>query len=258
MSGFAYSKDNHTSEPTMLDVHPPHAPTHTWKDFFIHVGTICVGLLIAVGLEQTVEAIHHRHLRHELEEQLHAEAEHNLDLVQENLARLHEQRAFVDASIVALNTAPVSAGRIDTSALPQPRPQLFAINVFQPSQTAWTVARSSGTIALLPKDAAQVYARLDHEADVLAQETALSGARRSLAIINRSRQGLPPSEALSLNLAQREEFLQAYASLSNALRITILLELNEAGACRGVLHGAHSVDQMLQFMLEEDKQASKF
>jgi hypothetical protein len=25
----------------MLDVHPPHAPTHTWKDFFIHVATIC-------------------------------------------------------------------------------------------------------------------------------------------------------------------------------------------------------------------------
>jgi hypothetical protein len=33
----------------MLDVHPPHEAAHTWKDFFIHVGTICVGLLIAIG-----------------------------------------------------------------------------------------------------------------------------------------------------------------------------------------------------------------
>ncbi len=34
----------------MLDVHPPHAPTHTWKDFFIHIATIVIGLIIAVGL----------------------------------------------------------------------------------------------------------------------------------------------------------------------------------------------------------------
>ena len=34
----------------MLDIHPPHTPTHTWKDFFIHIATIGLGLLIAVGL----------------------------------------------------------------------------------------------------------------------------------------------------------------------------------------------------------------
>ena len=242
----------------MLDVHPPHEAAHTWKDFFIHIATITVGLLIAVGLEQTVEYFHHRHQRHQLEEQLHAEAEHNLAIVQINLGRLHEQREFVDASIVALNNAPVSGGSIDTRTLPQPRPQLFAIAVFQPSQTAWTVAKSSGAIALLPEDEAQVYARLDHESEMLAQETALSGARRGLAIINRSRQGLPPAKALFLTLAQREAFLQAYATLSNAYRIMILLQLNEGGACRGVLHGAHSVDEMFQYMLEEDKQASNF
>jgi hypothetical protein len=28
----------------MLDVHPPHSLTRTWKDFFIHVGTICLAL----------------------------------------------------------------------------------------------------------------------------------------------------------------------------------------------------------------------
>ncbi len=61
----------------MLDVHPPHSPTHTWKDFFIHVGTICVGLLIAVGLEQTVEYFHHRHQIAETREALAHEWEVN-------------------------------------------------------------------------------------------------------------------------------------------------------------------------------------
>jgi hypothetical protein len=57
----------------MLDVHPPHEAAHTWKDFFIHIATIVVGLIMAVGLEQTVEAIHQHRERHELMEQLDAE-----------------------------------------------------------------------------------------------------------------------------------------------------------------------------------------
>src|ERR1700729_324652 len=49
----------------MLDVHAPHH-ANTWRDFFIHIATICVGLLIAVTLEQTVEAVHHHHQRKQL------------------------------------------------------------------------------------------------------------------------------------------------------------------------------------------------
>ena len=30
----------------MLDVHAPHEAAHTWKDFFIHIATIWVCLLI--------------------------------------------------------------------------------------------------------------------------------------------------------------------------------------------------------------------
>jgi hypothetical protein len=45
----------------MLDVDPPHHAIGTWRDFFIHIATIVVGLLIAIGLEQTVESIHEHH-----------------------------------------------------------------------------------------------------------------------------------------------------------------------------------------------------
>ena len=57
----------------MLDVHPPHHATHTWRDFFIHIATICVGLLIAIALEQTVEHIHRQHEATELRDSLAAE-----------------------------------------------------------------------------------------------------------------------------------------------------------------------------------------
>ena len=57
----------------MIDVHLPH-PTHTWKDFWIHLGTIAVGLLIAIGLEQSVEKLHHLEQGHQLAEDLQQEA----------------------------------------------------------------------------------------------------------------------------------------------------------------------------------------
>jgi hypothetical protein len=40
----------------MLDVHAPHEGIHTWRSFFTHIATISVGLLIAIGLEQSVLA----------------------------------------------------------------------------------------------------------------------------------------------------------------------------------------------------------
>jgi hypothetical protein len=61
------------SEP-MLDVHAPHETVHTWKDFFIHIATITIGLLIAIALEQTVEYLHHRHQAEEMADKLRAES----------------------------------------------------------------------------------------------------------------------------------------------------------------------------------------
>ena len=45
----------------MIEVHPPHENVHTWRQFLIHIAAITIGLLIAIGLEQTVEYFHHRH-----------------------------------------------------------------------------------------------------------------------------------------------------------------------------------------------------
>ena len=61
----------------MLDVHAPHEKIHGYKDFFLHLFTITVGLLIALGLEGCVEWQHHRHLRREAESNLLQEVRDN-------------------------------------------------------------------------------------------------------------------------------------------------------------------------------------
>lgn len=76
----------------MLDVHPPEHAAHSWRDFFIHIATIVVGLLIAVALEQTVEFLHHRHEVAEARTALAAEHRENIHRyhlnVRDHLTRL--------------------------------------------------------------------------------------------------------------------------------------------------------------------------
>jgi hypothetical protein len=61
----------------MLDVHPAHHAASTWRDFFIHITTIVLGLLIAIGLEQTVERIHQYYELRETREALERELKAN-------------------------------------------------------------------------------------------------------------------------------------------------------------------------------------
>jgi hypothetical protein len=68
----------------MLDVHPPHHAATTWRDFLVHIATIVLGLLIAVGLEQTVEYVHHRREVREVREALSQEREENRKLYNVN------------------------------------------------------------------------------------------------------------------------------------------------------------------------------
>jgi hypothetical protein len=72
----------HVSEPTkekvrMLDIHDAHHAANGWKEFFVHIATIVLGLLIAVGLEQTVEYIHHRREVQEIRKALVQERQKN-------------------------------------------------------------------------------------------------------------------------------------------------------------------------------------
>ena len=137
----------------MLDVHPPHEAAHTWKDFLIHIATITVGLLIAIGLEQTVELFHHRHQRHQLEAQLRIESLHNMNLALQNLDRLTEFQARIIAQYTELQAA------TSVHRTPQWLHRLSALNI-KPASTAWVVAQQNATLGLLPLAESQRYVRV--------------------------------------------------------------------------------------------------
>jgi hypothetical protein len=140
----------------MLDVHPPHAPTHSWKDFFIHIATICVGLLIAIGLEQSVEAIHRHHEREELRTALNRESEQILRDTQ----RVEAGTTIDIHWLQELESQVSDAARNRQELAPLPK---------RPSKTGWDVpdepiykaAKASTRIALLPDEEIVAYGELD-------------------------------------------------------------------------------------------------
>jgi hypothetical protein len=148
----------------MLDVHVPYA-AHTWKDFFIHLGTITAGLLIAISLEQSVEKLHQLHQRHELEAALRAEVEVNKERAEIGFSHYDDQMTWLLGLHEDIGRMVATGGKAN---LPYReihiRPRLlegipFAANPVL-STAVWDTASADSRLALLPDDAAQSYSLL--------------------------------------------------------------------------------------------------
>ena len=141
----------------MLDVHPPLSPTHTWKDFFIHIATIVIGLLIAVGLEQMVEYFHHRHQAHQLEESLNQEIERNLAIFRKDTTLMQEIHRTEELNKASFELARASHGKIPLQYVdfdPSPEWQ-------PPNNAVWASANDNGTLSLLPPARAGYLSHID-------------------------------------------------------------------------------------------------
>lgn len=135
----------------MLDVHPPHHPTHTWKDFFIHIATIVVGLIIAVGLEQTVEWLHHRHQLKEVRAQLEEERQLDARILTYNQAMDQQIKAELATDTLLLQRR---AAGDKTSLAGKLHYKWFGIAL---RDGAWQAAKQSATIVLMPEEELTVY-----------------------------------------------------------------------------------------------------
>jgi len=132
------------SEP-MLDVHAPHETIHTWKNFFTHIGAIVVGLLIAVGLEQSVEFFHHRHQREQLEASLHRDGEANRAYIRDDIAIAQGVLDWALGQATALERAGPTGPLILRH---MPKGSIGSLDA-----GVWPSAKASGVTNLLPASA---------------------------------------------------------------------------------------------------------
>ena len=146
----------------MLDVHPPHTSTHTWRDFFIHIATIVLGLLIAVGLEQTVEAIHHRRQVAETREALRKERAINQVEFQVATSEWRRYVPILQTDLAVLHFLEQHPGAPAQNWPGSFRLQTLLIGF---SDSAWKSAQQSGILSLMPpaefRADADIYSRID-------------------------------------------------------------------------------------------------
>jgi hypothetical protein len=195
----------------MLDVHPPHASVHSWRDFFIHIATIVIGLCIAVGLEQAVEYIHFHYQVAETREALRVEEE-------QNARRFALQTRQFLRMTPALQTdlAILLYLRAHPHAPPQSWPGEFHWNLIAGpySQAAWKTAQQDGVVEHMPPAEVQrfddLYTRLEriYAAEAAAREAC--GAARSFLIRDPDPTHLTPAD-IDKVLDRMTEGLVAYA-----------------------------------------------
>jgi hypothetical protein len=133
----------------LLDVHPIHAPLRAWRDFFIHIATIVVGLCIAVGIQQTVEFFHHRHQLTELRQALRLEREVNYKTLTENTTSWRWGTAELQNNLLVFQYLLQHPGAPQEEL---PGVLLWATSPFAFVSAAWDAAHQSGLVALLTRE----------------------------------------------------------------------------------------------------------
>jgi hypothetical protein len=166
--------------PPMLEVHAPHETVHTWKDFFIHIGTISVGLLITIALEQTVETLHRGHELAALREDLNNESRQILaDCRRTETAQIYEQH-WLNTRVTQVQAALSEVhplGARESNDMPY-----YA----SPDIPIWRSAKAAARTSLLTKGEANAYPEVEYvQTHVDALQYAMNAAENAVRSFNR-------------------------------------------------------------------------
>ena len=144
----------------MLDVHAPEHGIHGKRDFFIHLLTITAGLLIAIGLEQSVEALHHRHQRIEAEKQIRQE-------IRENRQALHDGSGKLKVELEGMKDALKSLDAISKGHPGKFNEAELAFSEGPMHDSAWRTASTTGVLSYMDYGEVEKFADAYKEQDEL-------------------------------------------------------------------------------------------
>jgi hypothetical protein len=198
----------------MLEVHAPHEVVHNLRSFLIQIATICVGLLIAIALEQSVEALHRRHEVAVLRADLHAESRQVLAD-----ARRTEAAHIYELHWLAARIAQVQAAVWEHQALGAREPNRMPYYA-SPDIPIWRSAKAGTRTTLLTKGEVNAYAEVEYvQTHVEAFADARNRAEDAVKSFNREFPALPSGDP-DLTTAPSQD-LRRYLTLLTAASAAI-------------------------------------
>ena len=162
----------------MFDVHPPHGRMHGARDFFLHLFTITIGLLIALGLEGCVEWQHHRHLVHEAEAGMRNEIEKNAKQIGSLKQQVADEKRQLEQDLAVL---------AELKKNPNVHKELsFTFRMQGFDDQAWKTAQTTGSLALMPYSQATIYSTIyETQAAVESQQKDIvEDVMRAASLVN--------------------------------------------------------------------------
>ncbi len=138
-------------------VHVPQEGIHTWRDFMVHIAVVTIGLLLAIGLQQIVETVHHRSQRAHLEAQMHDTFVANEQLIAVSIKRLERFQGYLVDLRLAVQAKIDGRTTPSAPAASDPRNYTYAP---PPSLGAYEASKANGTVALLSFDTIRLYDRI--------------------------------------------------------------------------------------------------
>jgi hypothetical protein len=144
----------------MIDVHAPHHTPGGVRDFLIHLLTITAGLLIALGLEAGVEALHHHHQRLEAEAMIRGEIKSNDEKLEQNLSQFKDELDGMNRVLQALES--LSQGKPGVLVEKD-----FLFSQSQMQDSAWRTAASTNALSYMDYDQVERFSEAYKEQDQL-------------------------------------------------------------------------------------------
>jgi hypothetical protein len=125
-----------------MEFHLP-GPIRSFKDFFIHLGIVTLGILIALGLEQIVEAHHRAKIGQDSVAGFRRELAENREQVKEVMAATPALRAKIAAQIAAIG----ALREADKAPLTIDYPGIYFDFIYSAS---WETAIATQTLYYIP------------------------------------------------------------------------------------------------------------
>lgn len=135
-----------------MDVHAPHGPIQSVKEFMVHLLAITIGLLIALGLEASVEWMHHRHLVREARQNIAQEIRDNARNLEKEMNALPGEEKQLETLLSGVNDEENSGG-------PKPQPHMVW-SVTRLNDSSWNTAFSTGAVGHMDYEEVRRYSQL--------------------------------------------------------------------------------------------------
>jgi hypothetical protein len=125
-----------------MEIHAPHGPAHSFKEFLLQLLSITCGVLIALGLENVVQRQHHRSLIKESAANLAMEIRANRDTLEQALEQMGKTQA-------ELRTIMDVVHQLQANRTVKPGETTLSTAVTTLATTAWNTAAGTGALGLM-------------------------------------------------------------------------------------------------------------